>query len=83
MTKKTATQPVPEATGHKRTKTATHHDVLTTAEGKVGPYGYSRGIILTAVPADLVNVHAAWMNADAAVVKAARAAGAAVVPFKG
>lgn len=83
MTKKIATQPVPEAKEPKRTKTATHRDVLTTAEGKVGPYGYSRGIILTAVPADLVNVHAAWMNADAAVVKAARAAGAAVVPFKG
>jgi len=64
-------------------KASTHYDVLTTANGQVGAYGYSRGIILTGVPAGLVEVHSAWMEADSSAVKAARAAGAAVVPFRG
>jgi len=84
MTKKATMQPAQVATvASKPAKVATHHDVLTTANGQVGAYGYSRGIILTAVPADLVEVHAAWMNQDAAAVNAARVAGADVVPFRG
>ena len=64
-------------------KPVSHCDVLTTANGQIGAYGYSRSLIITGVPAALVDVHAAWMNADAAAVKAARAAGADVVPFRG
>lgn len=82
MTKKATIQPAPAA-APKPVKVPTHYDVLTTANGQVGAYGYSRGIILTGVPAHQVKAHTAWMTADAAAVKAARVAGATVVRFKG
>lgn len=81
MTKKTTMQTTKAAPSPKPAKAPTHYDVLVTANGQVGAYGYSRGIILTGVPADLLQVHA-WMSTDTAAVKAARATGADVVPFR-
>lgn len=80
MTPKATMRSAPPA-APKPDKAPTHRDVLATANGQAGAYGYSRGIILTGVPVDLVEVHA-WMSADAAAVTAARAAGADVVPFR-
>lgn len=53
--------------------------VLTTAAGRYGPCSYASGIIIEGLPAGLLDE--TWQNADAAAVRAARRAGAAVVRY--
>jgi len=83
MTKKATMQATrTAAAGRRPSKAATRLDVVTTASGRVGAFGYTRGIILKGVPVELTKVHETWMDADPAAVKAAHAAGADVVPFR-
>ncbi|WP_159917869.1 hypothetical protein [Pantoea sp. 18069] len=55
---------------------------LTTAPGRFGARSYAAGIIIEGVPLDVVEARA-WLEADAAKVREARRAGAAVVRYRG
>lgn len=57
--------------------------VLTLAEGRIGAYGYERGLIIEQVPPDVATANAPWLEADPAKVRAARAAGADAVQYTG
>ena len=57
--------------------------VLTTAPGQIGPYGYIGGLLLTDVPPDVIAGNPGWMSTDPDAVKAAKAAGAAVLLYRG
>lgn len=57
--------------------------VLTLDGGRIGAYGYERGLIIERVPPDVAAANAAWLEADPAKVRAARAAGADVVQYAG
>ena len=55
--------------------------VLTTRPWRSGPRSFASGIIIEGVPADAVDP--AWQDSDAANVRAARKAGAAVILYQG
>lgn len=54
--------------------------VLTTRPWRSGPRGFASGIIIDGVPVDAVDP--LWQDADAANVRAARKAGAAVILYQ-
>lgn len=54
--------------------------VLTTRPWRSGPRSFASGIIIEGVPADAVDL--AWQDADAANVRVARKAGAAVILYQ-
>ena len=55
---------------------------LTTAAGRFGARTDAAGVIIEAVPADVLQAQAAWLNADTDKVRAAREAGAATVRYR-
>ena len=54
--------------------------VLTTRPWRSGPRGFASGIIIEGVPVDAIDL--AWQDPDAANVRAARKAGAAVIRYQ-
>lgn len=54
--------------------------VLTTRPWRLGPRGFASGIVIEGVPVDAVDP--VWQDADAANVRTARKAGAAVLQYK-
>lgn len=54
--------------------------VLTTRPWRLGPRGFAGGIVIEGVPVDAVDP--VWQDCDAANVRAARKAGAAVLQYK-
>lgn len=54
--------------------------VLTTRPWRLGPRGFASGIIIDGVPVDTVDP--LWQDGDAANVRSARKAGAAVILYR-
>lgn len=57
--------------------------VLTLSEGRFGAFGYELGLIIEQVPAEVASANVSWLETDPAKVRAARAAGADVVQYRG